>query len=202
MTRQPAGEGGGPTRHHRYRPIDRRRRAVRHHLRDAGHWFHADLRGDAQDQFVIRRSLHRRRLCQPAHPGWRQGTAGIGFSARVSLRRRDRRSHLRHLLPFHSPRQPAGHADVDGRHAAPDRRDHRAHDSWRASRVPRLVLGRDRAGRALHSARRPDVRVRAGVRVHGAPAGAPLSHQARACHAGGLASSRQQHGSAASTSRA
>ena len=46
---------------------------------------------------------------------------------------------LSRLLPLHSARQSARHADVDGRPAAADRRDHRAHDGGHpAATIPAL----------------------------------------------------------------
>ena len=52
--------------------------------------------------------------------------AGLGGVPRcVPRRRRARLPRLPHLLPLHPAREPARDADVDGRHAAADRRDRR-----------------------------------------------------------------------------
>ena len=108
-------------------------------------------------------------------------------------------ARLSRRLPLHPARQSARDPDVHGRPAAADRRDHRAHDPGRAAQLSGAVLRRDHPRRPVQSARRPDVRVRARLRLHGAAAGAALSDAARARDARGLAAAgrrravRHQH---------
>ena len=85
-----------------------------------------------------------------------------------------RRPRLSRRLQVHSARQSACHTDVDGWSAAADRRDHRAHDGGRAAQLPGPVLRRDHPSRAVQPARRSDVRLRLGLRVHGGPVAAAL----------------------------
>ena len=61
-----------------------------------------------------------------------QGAGDFHLSAGRPVRRHHRLRGLHRLLPLHSAGQSARHADVDGRRAAADRRNHRACDGGHA----------------------------------------------------------------------
>ncbi len=197
------GQRRGPSRPDRRRAVGRRRRAVRRDLCAARHRLHAGLRRDAQDQPVLRGGLDRRRLCEPADPRRHQGARrSLVFLLAAAAGGAIGGAGLSRRLQVHSARQSAGDPDVDGRPAAADRRDHRAHDGGRAAQLSGAVLRRDRPARAVQPARRPDVRLRARLRLHGGAAAAALPHQARPRDARRLAAAGRQRSSAASASRA
>ncbi len=173
----------GPSRPDRRGAVGRRRRAVRRDLCIAGNWLHAHFRRDAQDQPVLCRGLDRSRLCEPVDSRRHQGARDPRVPDGGGGRRGHRRPRLSRRLQVHSARQSAGDPDVHRRPAAPDRRDHRAHDGGRAAQLSGAVFRRDHPGGAVQAARRSDVRLRSGLRVHGRSVAAALPDQAWSRHA-------------------